>query len=201
VIEGIAMTGDVEATLEAAASLNGALQIVAGLAVAEAERRAGDPEAALDRLDAISATLENESRWLAYEYRMRFVQGYALLGDFDAMHEAAGAAGSDSYAYHAFWPRVAPFVACHDLGLAIALVTRPVPDFGDLGPPDAWDMVDILVAAARTGQGEEAYAVARSAYRDVDRTLLLMAVLTGLLQAQSAAPNPAPCATMVALPQ
>ncbi len=200
VVEGMAITGDVEATLAAADTLQGALRLVGELSVAEAERRAGDPAAALARLDGLAATLEHESRWLAHEYRVRIVQGYALLGDFDAMRDAAGTADDNAYAYHHFWPPVAPLVACHDLALAVELVTRRDRLMADLGLPEAWDLVDILVVAARQGQGEEAFAVARNARRPLDRTLLLMAVLTGLLQAEHSPPDAPPCSTMMALP-
>jgi hypothetical protein len=197
IADGLAWTGDIEATRTLVESLEGALPMLGGLAIAEAERRSGDAEAALDRLHATQQDMTQMRQWLVKQYRLRFAQAYALLGDFDAMHDAAGWAGTNSFAYFNFWPKVAPFVACHDLPRAIALMANEAALMADDRAPYAWHLVDTLIAAAAAGHGEEAFAVARHTENDLHRTLLFMAVLTGLRQGQDIPAGAPACATLM----
>ena len=198
IADGLAWTGDIEATRNLVESLEGAFPLVGGLAIAEAERRSGDAEAALDQLHATRQDMTELRQWLVRQHHLRLAQSCALLGDFTAMREAAGWAGTNSFSYYNFWPKVAPFVACHDLSLAIALLRVDTDMMAAEGNPMAWHLVDALVAAAASGHGEEAYAVARHTENDSDRTLLFMAVLAGLRQA-SELPSDAPACSALML--
>ena len=195
VAEGVALTGDIEATRSMVRSLRGVLPLLGGLVVAEAERRAGDPDASHATLDATVAALEEQrSSWLLSKSRVRLAQAYAALGDFEAMREAAGWSGREGFAYYDYWPDIAPFVACHDLNLALELLVPPerTTQF-DFAEPEPWHAADVLLSAAASGQGEAAYAVARDTPNPGNRTLLMMAVLTGLAMQDARAPHAPGC--------
>lgn len=201
VADGLAATGNVAATRAVIDTLGPPWSILGKFSIAEAERRSGNPETARALVDAVWTELQETKGWFANQHRLRAAVIYALLGDLDAMHEALGTLGTRPHAYLTVWPKLTPYIACHDLQAAIDLLI-PTEDGipAKLRWPRAWDLVDPLIAAAASGQGEAAYAVARHAPRPDDGTLFLMATLIGLRQAQDLPSDAPPCSTLMLLP-
>ncbi|MEM7123745.1 MAG: hypothetical protein AAF563_20885 [Pseudomonadota bacterium] len=187
--EGLAMRGDIEGTRALVTELLGDMPMLGQPAIAEAYRRAGQPETALALLDETARAIETMSPGLreASFYR-RIAIGYALLNDVEMtrymMLRATYGTSFDRFS----WQKVAPFIACHDLTIAIDLS----------GGSDALprDVTELLIVASRSGLAEDAYLIAKSQENLVDRTLYLMAVTIGIIQAENVPPSDTPCSTL-----
>jgi hypothetical protein len=190
IAEGLAFTGNVAATEAAVANLQDWLAARGDMALAEAYRRAGQADRARASLDRAGAALQADGKAAPEAWR-RLAQGYALLGETQAARQAMliDANGRDLREGLA-WRDIAPMVACHDLPFALGLL-----DQGG-GERDPTAVVDVLVAAAASGDGQNAHIFASGQTDSFKRVLYLLATVIGLRHAKLADDPALPCATV-----
>ncbi len=192
-VEGIAAAGDHDMTATLADDLPGWLPLLGRISLADAYRRQGDEARARAILRAAAEALENGDGAAGNPAaHLRLAQGYAMLGD-----TAAARAALESYDAGPHLdgglarPDIAPLIACHDVGLALRLISDDAN-----GRPDPMDVVNILVAASASGDGADAYTIATAQQHAFTRSLYLLAVSIGLKhEALSRFPG-VPCSTV-----
>ena len=193
--EGLAAAGEIEATAAIADDLPGWLPVLGKMALAESYRRQGQDSRAHDILDEAAGELDagvGAARTsMAY---LRLAQGYAMLGDITTASSAMlRDIGSSRLLDNLARPDVAPIVACHDMNLALQLIS----DVAD-GQPEPQDVVAILIAASGSGSGQAAYDLATAQQDAFTRSLYLLAVAIGLKH-RDLSPFPAIPCTAVSL--
>ena len=195
IAEGLALTGDVTATTDAAGNLSGSLPLMGELTIAEAWRRHGETEQARATLDHAAQALDTGSSAtrMPETYR-RLAQGYALVGETALAQRLMLASVTERRLRDGLaWTDITPMIACHDLDMALGLVAEGA---GGSGQSDPMAVVDVLIAAAASGAGKAAYTFAMNQPELVNRTLYLLATAIGLRHGKLAADPALPCATV-----
>ena len=141
------------------------------LALAEAHRRSGGVTAAMAVLEEAHDALGLPQGLFDVTNRSLVARAYILLGDVER-----GRLMVEDSEQTVNWLVVAPSLACHDLALALELPPRRY-GYGDRNPVVT---AETLLAAAASGQGEDAYAFALAEPKLSLRLLYLMASATGL---------------------
>ena len=168
--------------------------------LAEAYRRNGNTDKAHSLLIEAQDTLSTlPGRMHSNVILERLAIGFAILGDADAAREVLGEFGAIAFERQRAWYRVAPLLACH--GLLDALEAVDQSGATTPGYPGKSAMItNVLIAAAASGQADEAYTFA-SGTDSYDRSIWLVAVLIGLIQAEQPADSTTPCPTLNTLPK
>ncbi len=193
IVEGLALTGDANATANAARALPGWLPLMGEIAVAEAYRRQGHNAEAKTTLDGVVQALVDEDgpARRAETYR-RLAQGYALLGETITAERLMMADVAQRQLHEGLmWTDIAPMIACHDLLMALRLVT-------EAGAGSA-AVVDVLIAASASGGGRAAYQFALDQPDVLNRALYLLATAIGLRHGTLADDPGLPCATVTVI--
>lgn len=192
-VEGAAATGDHAMTASLAERLPGWLPLLGQISLAEAFRRQGDDGRARATLDAAAEALASGGGAANNPAaHLRLAQGYAMLGDIAAARAALESYDAGPHLDGGLArPDIAPLVACHDMDLALRMISEDAN-----GRPDPMDVVNILVAASASGAGDEAYAVAVAQPQAFTRSLYMLAVSIGLKHGDLSAFPGIPCSTV-----
>ena len=197
IADGLAMRGDLAATIDAVAELPSDLRTLGGMATAEAHRRNGDSATAMRMLLTTQEAMEGMAAGLRTNaIRWRLARGLALLGNRSAVQDVLG----ERHDGLSGWHEVAPLLACHDLRQTLEMFDAAADQGGRIPYLPLFVRADILVAAAASGQAEDAFAYALAA-KDKDTGPLLLAVLIGLTQASHLPDNAPECATLNVIPR
>lgn len=193
IAEGLALRGDIDGVQTLINGLPGDLPVLGILPLAEAYRRTGDSQRAKELLDKAGDALSELNAGLRGRGSdIRLAQGYAILGESEAAISTL-APYMNEYDRSYVSDYIAPLIACHDLERALSLIARERFD----GTIDylASQVAELLISAAASGNGEQAFSFAQQEESLVDRTHFLMAVVIGLAQKFNLPDGSPACAT------
>lgn len=202
IADGLAMRGDVGATKAVVESMSGQFTVLGQMSLAEAYRQAGKPATGLTVLDGAAHEFEFLMVGLRdRKAQRRLAMAYALLGDLETAEYVMARAAYAPNMASSGWRDIAPAIACHDIDLALELIARRygASDSTPYRNPEA--VVEILVSAAASDQGDMAYAFAKQEDNLLKRLSFLTAVVVGLRQAEDVLSDAIPCATLNTLPR